>query len=44
MDSGVYSVVWDGKDNFGNGLASGIYVYSIQAEDIQLSKKKILMK
>ncbi len=44
MDSGVYSIVWDGKDNFGNGLASGIYVYSIQAEGVQLSKKMILMK
>ncbi|MCK9280833.1 MAG: T9SS type A sorting domain-containing protein [Melioribacteraceae bacterium] len=44
MESGVYSVRWDGKDNFGNGLASGIYVYSVQAEGVQISKKMILMK
>ncbi|KUO60997.1 hypothetical protein APF79_12625 [bacterium BRH_c32] len=44
MEAGVYSLVWDGKDNFGNGLASGIYVYSIQSEGVQLSKKMILMK
>jgi flagellar hook assembly protein FlgD len=28
---GFYALRWDGKDSFGRGVASGVYLYKIQA-------------
>ena len=28
---GFYALAWDGKDTFGRGVASGVYIYRIQA-------------
>ncbi len=41
---GNYSVVWNGKDDFGNSVSSGIYFYALKAGDISFVKKMILMK
>lgn len=41
---GRYKTRWDGKDNFGQYVASGVYIYRIIAGDFQTSKKLILMK
>jgi flagellar hook assembly protein FlgD len=41
---GNYSVVWNGKDDFGNSVSSGIYLYALKAGDISIVKKMILMK
>jgi len=41
---GNYSVVWNGKDDFGNSVSSGIYFYALKAGDISIVKKMILMK
>jgi hypothetical protein len=42
--AGEYSVVWDGRDKFGQSVASGIYYYRLQAGDITKSKKMVLLK
>ncbi|MEA2077729.1 MAG: S8 family serine peptidase [Candidatus Marinimicrobia bacterium] len=42
--AGYYSYHWDGLDNTGHGLASGVYIYKIVAGEFTDSKKMILMK
>jgi hypothetical protein len=32
-NSGIHRVIWDGKDDSGNEVASGIYFYRIEVED-----------
>ena len=41
---GVYNTVWNGDNNFGNKVASGIYIYRVVAGSKIQSKKMILMK
>lgn len=42
--SGLYRVNWDGKDQAGNEVASGIYFYKLTAGNFSSIKKMILMK
>jgi len=42
--AGYHQVTWDGKDAAGNPLASGIYVYRIEAGDFAAMKKMIFLK
>jgi photosystem II stability/assembly factor-like uncharacterized protein len=42
--AGEYSVIWDGKDNFGRDVPSGIYFCNLKYGDISKSKKMILVK
>lgn len=44
FDRGVHSVSWDATNNFGNKVASGIYLYRIEASNFVQQKKMILMK
>jgi len=39
QDAGNYTATFDGK-----GLASGVYLYRLQAENISITKKLVLMK
>lgn len=41
---GVYKLDWDGKNDQGNWVASGIYYYQIQAADFKGTKKMLLVK
>ncbi len=41
---GEYSVVWNGKDDNGSSVSSGVYFYQIQTKDFVSSKKMILLK
>ncbi|MEA2096168.1 MAG: FlgD immunoglobulin-like domain containing protein [Candidatus Cloacimonadota bacterium] len=41
---GEYSFIWNGKDQNGNQVASGIYLYSLRTKDISEKKKAILLK
>lgn len=43
-NAGHYSVTWDGKDNSGNHLASGIYFYRMQSEHYTFTRKMLMMK
>ena len=42
--AGYHSVVWDGRDDAGNPVASGIYLYRIQAGDLVSIRKMVLLK
>lgn len=42
--SGDYSIKWDGKDNNGKKVASGIYLYKIKSGNFSSTKKMILLK
>jgi len=44
MSAAFHSVVWDGKDDAGVNVPSGMYIYRIHADNFQASKKMTLMK
>jgi len=35
---------WDGRDNFGQPVASGIYFYTLHADDFSASRKMLIVK
>jgi hypothetical protein len=37
-------VEWNGKDDYGNDVASGVYFYRLTAPDYKSEKKMLLMK
>jgi hypothetical protein len=39
-----YRVVWDGRNNQGNTVASGVYFYRLVAEQFNATKKMILLR
>jgi hypothetical protein len=41
---GRYAVVWDGRDEHGRPVGSGIYFYRLRAGDVRLTKKMVLLK
>jgi len=44
MAAGIHSVIWDGKNNLGHQVSSGIYLYKITAGEYEESKKMIILK
>lgn len=44
QEAGLKSVVWDGKNNLGELVSSGVYVYRIVADEFTQSFKVVLMK
>jgi flagellar hook assembly protein FlgD len=43
-EQGVYDVIWDGTNDNGVKLASGIYIYRITAVNFSYVRKLILIK
>lgn len=43
-DAGVYSLFWDGKDNSGRDVASGLYIVQIQACRSAAHRKIMMLK
>ncbi len=41
---GFHTVGWDGTNEFGNKVATGLYFYQLKAESVQLTHKMILLK
>jgi hypothetical protein len=41
---GINSVVWDGKDNNGHPVASGVYLFRLKSGSYSSTKKMVLMK
>jgi flagellar hook assembly protein FlgD len=44
QNAGTYSVTWNGKNNLGAPVSSGVYYCRIIAGDIVKTNKMILMK
>jgi len=44
VSAGNYSVTWDGTDQSGRRVTSGLYIYRIQAGNFTQSRKLMLMK
>jgi S-formylglutathione hydrolase FrmB len=42
--AGDYSIHWEGRDDRGQALASGIYLYRLEAEGSQLTRKLLLLR
>jgi len=42
--AGRHTVAWDGRDDRGHAVASGVYFYCLSAQGISQSKKMILLK
>jgi hypothetical protein len=42
--AGFYTISWDGKDDAGNVMSSGIYLYRVSAGSFVASKKMTLLK
>jgi hypothetical protein len=41
---GAHEVVWDGTDDSGRPVASGMYLYNLTTEDASRSKKMLMVK
>jgi len=44
LSAGQHSVVWDGKDDNGKSVSSGLYFYKLKTDNHEETKKMILMK
>jgi len=44
MSPGFYTKQWDGLNDKGVGISSGVYFYSIMAGDFRQTKKMLLIK
>jgi len=44
QEAGYRTVLWDGKNDRGEGISSGIYFYSLKAGDFTQTRKMVLMK
>lgn len=44
QEQGNYRIQWDGKNNSGLKVSSGVYIYAIENEKSIISKKMILVK
>ncbi len=44
MGSGYHSVGWNGKDQFGNQVPSGVYFYKVTTNEISKTAKMLLLK
>jgi len=44
QEAGIHQSIWDGKENKGNTVTSGVYFYRIKADNFSEVKKMVLMK
>jgi len=44
QEAGAYNIIWDGKDNWGTYVASGVYFYKITVNKYQNIQKLILLR
>jgi hypothetical protein len=44
LSPGTYSIDWDGRNEFGKAVASGVYFYRLSGKDISIIKKMVLIR
>lgn len=44
LDAGPHSVFWDGRDSTGRSVATGLYLYRLEACGAELSRKMLLLR
>jgi hypothetical protein len=44
VDAGVYEVIWDGRNDNGSQVASGIYFYKMDTDEYVETRKMVLMR
>jgi len=44
QEAGVYKTTWNGKNERGESVSSGLYLYEVKFEDSVFSKKMMLLK
>ncbi len=44
IPTGIHEIVWNGKDNDGNSIASGVYFYHFSTGSVKQVRKTILLK
>jgi len=44
LPRGVHTVVWDGTDNNGRAVSSGVYFYRLETDTQQMTRKMMLLK
>jgi hypothetical protein len=44
MEAGSHTVQWDGRDEAGNAVASGVYLYRLRTREFAQTMKMVLMK
>ena len=44
QNPGFYIVTWDGRDEFGYGVASGVYFYRFSVGEFTATKRMLLLK
>ncbi|MGC9336681.1 MAG: FlgD immunoglobulin-like domain containing protein [Candidatus Cloacimonadia bacterium] len=42
-EKGYYTAIWDGKDNNGKPVSSGIYFYKLETDNSQSQIRKMLL-
>ena len=41
---GSYAVTWDGKDEYGKQVASGLYIYAIKTKEFEQKRKMLFVR
>ena len=44
LEKGDHSIIWDGTDNAGNSVSSGIYLYKLKSKENQQTNRMLLLK
>ncbi len=44
FNAGKYAVTWNGKDGWGQSVASGMYLYRLEVGDFSMTKKMLMLK
>jgi hypothetical protein len=44
MDAGSYTLTWDGKNNRGASVATGVYLYKMEAKNFSKTRKLVLLR